>query len=82
MSDPVVLTPGDGIGPTVAGKNPADPTASLCSTVLMLRHLKMNDVAVRVMTAIRQTLSDAIRTRDVRGDASTTEYTEAVVARL
>jgi isocitrate dehydrogenase (NAD+) len=48
----------------------------------MLRHLDKNHVADRVMTGIRQTLSDDIKTRDVGGDASTTEYTEAVVARL
>jgi isocitrate dehydrogenase (NAD+) len=71
-----------GSAPDIAGKNLANPTALLCSSVLMLRHLDKNDVADRVMGAIRQTLSDGIKTRDLGGDASTTEYTEAVVARL
>jgi isocitrate dehydrogenase (NAD+) len=71
-----------GSAPDIAGKNLANPTALLCSSVLMLRHLGKNDVADRVMGAIRQTLSDGVKTRDLGGDASTTEYTEAMVARL
>ena len=71
-----------GSAPDIAGKNLANPTALLCSAVLMLRHLDKNGVADRVMGAIRQTLSDGVKTRDLGGTASTTEYTEAVVARL
>jgi isocitrate dehydrogenase (NAD+) len=71
-----------GSAPDIAGRNLANPTALLCSAVLMLRHLDKNDVADRVMNAIRQTLSDGVRTRDLGGEVSTTEYTEAVVARL
>jgi isocitrate/isopropylmalate dehydrogenase len=48
----------------------------------MLRHLGQDEVADRVMGAIRRTLSDGVRTRDLGGTASTSEYTEAVVARL
>jgi isocitrate dehydrogenase (NAD+) len=71
-----------GSAPDIAGKNIANPTALLCSAVLMLRHLNKNDVADRVMNAVRQTLADGVTTRDLGGKASTTEYTEAVVARL
>ena len=71
-----------GSAPDIAGKNLANPTALLCSSVLMLRHLGEDDVADRVMGAIRRTLSDGVRTRDLGGTASTSEYTEAIVARL
>ena len=71
-----------GSAPDIAGRNLANPTALLCSAVLMLRHLEKNEVADRVMNAIRKTLSDGVRTGDLGGTASTTEYTEAVVARL
>ena len=71
-----------GSAPDIAGKNLANPTALLCSAVLMLRHLGEDGVADRVMGAIRQTLADGVKTRDLGGTASTTEYTEAVVARL
>jgi isocitrate dehydrogenase (NAD+) len=71
-----------GSAPDIAGKNLANPTALLCSGVLMLRHLGKDEVADRVMKAIRQTLADGVTTGDLGGKASTTEYTEAVVARL
>jgi isocitrate dehydrogenase (NAD+) len=91
----VIVVPGDGIGddvavfevvhgsaPDIARKHVADRTALMCSAVLMLRHLGNHDVADRVMGAIRRTLSDDIKIKDVGGMASTTEFTEAVVARL
>jgi len=71
-----------GSAPDIAGKNLANPTALLCSAVLMLRHLGQDDDADRVMAAIRRTLADGVKTRDLGGTASTTEYTEAIVARL
>ena len=71
-----------GSAPDIAGRNLANPTALLCSGVLMLRHLGKDEVADRVMNAIRKTLSDGVTTGDLGGKASTTEYTEAVVARL
>ncbi len=71
-----------GSAPDIAGKNLANPTALLISAVLMLRHLGQEAVADRVMNAVCRTLVDGVRTRDVGGTASTTEYTEAVVARL
>ena len=71
-----------GSAPDIAGKNVANPTALLVSGVLMLRHLGKDDVADRIMDAIRRALADGVRTRDIGGSASTTEYTEAVVSRL
>jgi isocitrate dehydrogenase (NAD+) len=71
-----------GSAPDIAGMNLANPTALLISSVLMLRHLDKDDVANRVIGAICRTLEEGIKTRDVGGQASTSEYTEAVVARL
>jgi isocitrate dehydrogenase (NAD+) len=71
-----------GSAPDIAGKNLANPTALLCSAVLMLRHLERDTVADDVMGAIKKTLSDGVKTRDVGGTASTTEFTEEIVARL
>jgi isocitrate dehydrogenase (NAD+) len=71
-----------GSAPDIAGKNLANPTALLFSGVLMLRHLGKDDVADRVMTAALRTFEDEVKTRDIGGTASTSEFTEAVVARL
>ncbi len=71
-----------GSAPDIAGKNLANPTALLLSAVLMLRHLGLPGHADRIEAAIRATCADGVRTRDVGGTASTTEFTEAVVRHL
>jgi isocitrate dehydrogenase (NAD+) len=71
-----------GSAPDIAGRNLANPTALLISGVLLLRHLGKNDVADRVSGAICRTLASGVKTRDLGGTASTTEYTEAVVRNL
>lgn len=71
-----------GSAPDIAGKNLANPTALLISGVLMLRHLGKDEVADRVIGAVCRTLEANVKTRDVGGSASTSEYTEAIVSRL
>lgn len=72
-----------GSAPDIAGKNLANPTALLQSAVLMLVFLGEREAAERVKLALDHTLSVRnIRTRDLGGSASTTEYTEAIVSSL
>jgi len=68
-----------GSAPDIAGRNMANPTALLLSAVLMLRFLDEGAVADRVMAALGRVLGGSdIRTRDMGGKATTTEYTEAI----
>ena len=67
-----------GSAPDIAGRNVANPTALLMSAVLMLRHLNETQVADTVLDAIRTVLSSGVRTRDLGGTASTTEYADAL----
>ncbi|MDX2030575.1 MAG: isocitrate dehydrogenase (NAD(+)) [Blastocatellia bacterium] len=72
-----------GSAPDIAGKNLANPTALLQSAILMLRYLGERSAAELIERAMIHTLADKkIRTRDLGGVASTTEYTEAVVASM
>jgi isocitrate dehydrogenase (NAD+) len=72
-----------GSAPDIAGKNLANPTAMMLSSVLMLRHLGQSDIADRVQRAIYNTYREGARlTRDVGGEASTEEFTSAVIAAL
>lgn len=71
-----------GSAPDIAGRNLANPTAMLLSAVMMLRHLDQQAVAERVIAALGRCLADGIKTRDLGGSAGTTEFTEAIVARL
>ncbi len=72
-----------GSAPDIAGKNLANPTALLLSAVLMLGHIDEAAAADRVMRALGAVLSaGAVRTRDLGGMASTTEFGYAVCKAL
>jgi isocitrate dehydrogenase (NAD+) len=67
-----------GSAPDIAGKNVANPLALLLSGVLMLRHLDEGAMADRVMRAVTTVLAGTVRTRDIGGTASTTEFADAI----
>ncbi len=72
-----------GSAPDIAGKNMANPTALLQSAILMLRFIGEREAADRIYHALEHTLAVChVRTRDLGGTASTTEYTEAIVASM
>src|SRR5262247_2855522 len=72
-----------GSAPDIAGKNIANPTALLQTAVMMLRHLGERAAADLIERALLQVFKEGkIRTRDLGGNASTTEYTEAIVASM
>ena len=72
-----------GSAPDIAGKGIANPTAILLAAAMMLDHIDQRDLATRLREAIDQVLNeDKVRTRDLGGSASTTEFTRALVARL
>jgi isocitrate dehydrogenase (NAD+) len=72
-----------GSAPDIAGKNVANPTALLLSALLMLDHLGERDASARIRQALHWVLTDGrIRTRDIGGTASTTEFAEAVAVRV
>ena len=68
-----------GTAPDIAGQQRANPTALLLSALLMLRYLDEDETAARIMAALEQVLSEGqIRTPDLGGTASTTEFTDAI----
>ncbi len=72
-----------GSAPDIAGKNVANPTAMLLSALMMLRHLGEVKAADRIYAALCRVLAERqIRTRDVGGTATTTEFTEAILTEL
>jgi isocitrate dehydrogenase (NAD+) len=72
-----------GSAPDIAGKNIANPTALLQTAIMMLRHLGERAAADLIERAMIHTLANKqVRTRDLGGTASTTEYTEAIVASM
>jgi len=71
-----------GTAPDIAGTGRANPTALLMSAVLMLRHLGRSDLAAGIEKALFATFAAGIRTADLGGSATTSEFAKAVSQRL
>ncbi len=72
-----------GSAPNIAGQNVANPTALMQSAVLLLRHLNEREAATRLEQAILRVYADGqVRTRDLGGSATTTQFTDAVIAAI
>jgi isocitrate dehydrogenase (NAD+) len=72
-----------GSAPDIAGKDLANPLALMRSGVMMLYHMGKDEVAERVRRALRDVIvRQKIRTRDLGGEASTTQFTDAIVDAL
>jgi isocitrate dehydrogenase (NAD+) len=72
-----------GSAPDIAGRNIANPMALLLSALLMLRHIGETPMADRIMKTLGLVLAeDKVRTRDLGGAASTTEFAAAICRRL
>ena len=74
---PSMFEPVHGSAPDIAGKNLADPTATVMSVAMMFDHLGMADAAREVESAVNADLL-------TRGDKkrSTTEIGDALLAQL
>jgi len=72
-----------GSAPDIAGKGLANPTALLLSSMMMLRHMNLNDFAKKIEDAALSTIAHGKHiTGDLGGKATTKEYTEAIIRNL
>ncbi|HEY4048668.1 MAG TPA: isocitrate/isopropylmalate dehydrogenase family protein [Acidobacteriaceae bacterium] len=72
-----------GSAPDIAGKDIANPTALLQSSILMLRYLDETDAADRLQAAVEKVYSEKRSlTRDVGGTSGTKAFADAVIAAL
>jgi isocitrate dehydrogenase (NAD+) len=77
--DAAVFEAVHGSAPDIADKNLANPTALLLSALMMLDHIGERQRAERIRGALGRVLSaGAVRTRDLGGQATTTEFADAV----
>jgi isocitrate dehydrogenase (NAD+) len=86
-----VFEPVHGSAPKHAGKNIANPTAELLTAVLMLKHLGEARAANSILSAVKQVLAEGqfvtydikrTNTGSTEGSVSTSEYANAIIARL
>ncbi len=72
-----------GTAPDIAGRGLANPTALMQSATLMLAHIGERDRSRKLQRAIQAVYAEGKHlTGDVGGDASTAEFTEAVIAAM
>jgi len=78
-----VFEPVHGSAPRRAGQNIANPTATMLSGVLMLKHIGETQAAARLEQAIAEVLKEGKSvTYDLGGTATTSGFADAVIARL
>jgi tartrate dehydrogenase/decarboxylase / D-malate dehydrogenase len=77
-----IFEPVHGSAPDIAGKGIANPMGAIWSAVLMLETLGHTDAAARLMRALEDVAREGPRTRDVGGDASTSDVGDAIAGRL
>jgi isocitrate dehydrogenase (NAD+) len=72
-----------GSAPDIAGKNIANPSALLLGAVMMLQHMGMQTEAQRIQRSLESVIQDGdMLTPDLGGNASTDQFTDALIARL
>lgn len=80
---PSLYEPIHGSAPDIAGQGIANPISMILSVAMMLRDsFGRYEDADRIEEAVEATLAVGILTRDIGGQASTKEMTEAIIARL
>ncbi|KAH9978024.1 mitochondrial NAD-homo-isocitrate dehydrogenase LysB [Lactifluus volemus] len=79
----VMGEPVHGSAPDIEGRGIANPLAAIRSAALMLRHLKYEDAANRIDTAVNHVIREGrVLTPDLGGKSKTDEVVEAVLRRL
>jgi len=70
-------------GADIAGKNAANPTALILSSIMMLKHLGLPKFATNIEKALNKTYKEGkVRTADVGGTNSTSEFTKGIIQNL
>jgi len=72
-----------GSAPDIAGKNMANPTAVLRSSMLMLKHLGEHEAEAKVRKAVENVYRTREKlTKDVGGQAATSQFADSVIEEM
>jgi 3-isopropylmalate dehydrogenase len=81
--EPGMFEPVHGSAPDITGQGIANPLAMFLSLSMLLRHgLGLESQAAALESAVDSALRDGLRTRDLGGDATTEQATQAVLDHL
>jgi tartrate dehydrogenase/decarboxylase/D-malate dehydrogenase len=79
---PSMFEPVHGSAPDIAGLGVANPVGQMWAGAMMLEHLGQPDAARRLEAAFEATLASGVSTRDLGGEASTADFTAAVLDQI
>ncbi len=71
-----------GTAPDIVGQGKANPAALILSGAMMLEHLGEMDAGRRVRESVVKTIRDGVKTGDLGGKATTTEFAKEVARRV
>ncbi|MBQ7763872.1 isocitrate/isopropylmalate dehydrogenase family protein [bacterium] len=80
--DYAVFEPVHGSAPDIAGQDKANPTAMLMSAIEMLNYIGEREAGTKIRKALFATLEAGIKTADLGGDYSCSDFTNAIISRL
>ena len=80
--DYAVFEPVHGSAPDIAGQDKANPTAMLMSAIEMLNYIDEREAAEKIRKALFSTLEGGIKTADLGGKASCSEFTNELIKRI
>lgn len=75
-----LFEPVHGSAPDIAGRGVANPTAAILSTAMMLDFFGMNTEAETIRLAVHDAIDRGARTRDMKGEHSTKQFTDLVAS--
>ncbi|CAN0364471.1 unnamed protein product, partial [Ectocarpus sp. 4 AP-2014] len=76
---PSMFEPIHGSAPDIAGQNIANPIGQIWSAAIMLEHLGETEAAQDIVNGIERTTAKGNLTKDLNGNASTSELANSVV---
>ena len=72
-----------GSAPDIAGQNKANPLALILSGIEMLKYINLHEYAEKIEKAVLKTLEVSdVKTADLGGTATTTEFTDKIIENL
>lgn len=78
-----VFEPAHGSAPDIAGKNKANPSAMILSSVMMLKYIGENKAAEKIEKALEKVIKvGKFVTADLGGNTGTIEFGEAIISEL
>ena len=80
--DYAVFEPVHGSAPDIAGQNKANPTALLMSAIEMLNYIDERAAAEKIRKALFLTLESGIKTCDLGGNCSCSQFAEEIISRM